>query len=437
MVDTILNLDNARSFLLNDTVKGIPGGCVSFPVADIQQKKWNVLNSDMTLPLAILKRDVLEKNSRWMRDYTDLTGAKLCPHGKTTMAPQLFDLQLRDGAWGITASTSNHVAAYRQAGVSRILMANQLVGRQNIELIVRELKADRGFDFYCLVDSVDGLDLLLDVLHKAEMNRPLQLLLEIGMQGGRTGVRDPETAMAIARKIKAAEPLVSLRGIEAFEGIFDLVKEDSAVPVEQLLEKVTIIAQTCDSEGLFGKGDIILTAGGSAYFDRVSQVFSKTSLSKKVCVVLRSGCYLTHDSGFYTRALDRMGKRSPEISDVEGKLSHALEVCAYVQSIPEPGLAIANLGRRDASFDMGLPIPLWRYGASQNDGQPEPLADGYSVKALNDQHAYIVLPKKSDIRVGDMVGFGISHPCTTFDKWQVLYTVDENYTVIDAVKTYF
>jgi D-serine deaminase-like pyridoxal phosphate-dependent protein len=63
-----------------------------------------------------------------------------------------------------------------------------------------------------------------------------------------------------------------------------------------------------------------------------------------VRVVLRSGCYLTHDDGLYARA-----SPLPE-------LRPALELWARVLSCPEPGLAIAGFGKRDAPYDIDLPV---------------------------------------------------------------------------------
>ena len=64
------------------------------------------------------------------------------------------------------------------------------------------------------------------------------------------------------------------------------------------------------------------------------------------------------------------------------------------------------------------------------------------IDKMNDQHAYLRLPEEADmrvadLRVGDLVGCGISHPCTTFDKWAVLLLVDDDYNVQRAINTLF
>jgi len=49
----------------------------------------------------------------------------------------------------------------------------------------------------------------------------------------------------------------------------------------------------------------------------------------------------------------------------------------------------------------------------------------------------MTVPIESPLQVGDLVSFGVSHPCLTFDKWQHLYVVDDNYNVISAIRTFF
>jgi len=192
------------------------------------------------------------------------------------------------------------------------------------------------------------------------------------------------------------------------------------------------VARQCDEEGLYGTAEVTLSAGGSAVFDIVARSLPM-QLSRPVRTILRSGCYVTHDSGFYERFLQQVIARSGAVWRERPGLKPALELWTHVQSQPEPGLAILALGKRDASFDIDLPMPFARV----RDGKRTPLDATWRVSKLNDQHAYLQFPFGGDVRVGDLVGCGISHPCTTFDKWRWLPTVDDDYGVIGAVRTYF
>jgi D-serine dehydratase len=188
---------------------------------------------------------------------------------------------------------------------------------------------------------------------------------------------------------------------------------------------------------LFAGPAIILTAGGSAAFDIVARDLPM-QLSKPVLTILRSGCYVTHDSGFYNRMLEGVKARSGAAWQTRPGLQAALEVWSQVQSCPEPGLAILSMGKRDASFDLEMPIVSKRYRRGA-DTAPQPVPTSWKIANMNDQHAYLRFSADSDAapQVGDLIGCGISHPCTTFDKWRALFTVDDDYRVTGAIRTFF
>src|ERR1700722_12820687 len=154
---------------------------------EIVQFGWNLLREDLSLPAAVLYRDRMEHNLKWMQRFIDAYGVSLAPHGKTTMAPRLFRMQLDGGAWGITLASAHQTLVAYTHGVRRVLMANELVGRQNMR-IVADLVGDSEFEFYCLVDSAANVEQLGNYF-KGRGQR-LKVLLELGVTGGRCGVRD-------------------------------------------------------------------------------------------------------------------------------------------------------------------------------------------------------------------------------------------------------
>lgn len=422
--------------LLDDRIKGIPGGVAPFPLGTIGAKGWNLLRQDLPLPVALLKASALEHNSRWMRDFLARTGSRIAPHGKTTMSPQLFHRQLADGAWAITLATMQQVQVARRYGIGRILLANQLVDPPSIRWLLQELRRDRDFEFYALVDSVEGVEILAAATAERPLGRPLPLLLEAGYAGGRTGCRSVEAALGVARAVQAAAPRLALRGVEGFEGLIEGPGAEAEQRVEAFLGFLLEVARAVAAEDLFAPGPAILSAGGSQYYDMVAASFAASGLGRETLPVLRSGCYLTHDSGTYRRHFARLVERSTDARALGEGPKPALELWAHVQSRPEAQRAILTLGKRDASYDAGLPVPFawFRPGV---DRQPRALPEGHRAVAMNDQHTHIVLPADSPLRVGDMVGLGISHPCLTFDKWQVMPVVDDDYGVIAAIRTFF
>ena len=431
-----MRLDELLRMPVDPTVKGWPARAGTLPLGEVGAKGWNLLCEDLPLPAAVIRRSTLEHNSRWMRSFLERFDALICPHGKTTMAPQLFARQLADGAWGITVATAQQLMVCRRFGVTRVLMANQPTGRQAIQAALAELADDPSFEFLCLIDSVRGVEGLAEEVRAFRLDRPIQVLLEAGLPGGRTGCRSLADALEVARAAAAA-PELALVGVEAFEGLIrEATPEASARKVEGLLDFVVETAIACDREDLYAPGQVLLSAGGSAFFDRVAQRFRAANLNREVKVVLRSGCYLTHDSQMYHRLFAELCERTPEARRIGPGLRPALEVWAYVQSVPEPGLAIVTMGKRDVSYDAGLPVPEQWFRPGLH-ARPQSLGEGFRVTGLNDQHAYLGVPEDGPLEIGDMVAFGISHPCTTFDKWQLLYLVDDDYRVVEALRTFF
>ncbi|MBM3490699.1 MAG: amino acid deaminase [Alphaproteobacteria bacterium] len=422
--------------LLDGSSKGLPPGA-RLTLGEIGGQGWNLLRQDLPLPLAVLRESALRANARFMQRFTERFGARLAPHGKTTMSPQLFALQMEHGAWAITVATLQQLVVARRFGFPRILLANQLLDPLAIAYVVDELKRDPGFEFYCLVDSLEGVRLLDAALAARPAGRPLGVLLEVGSPGGRTGARTLEAQLAVARAIKAAAPRLALTGVEGFEGLLGGADAgEMRARVEAFLDQIVALAQACDEAGLFAGSPVLLSAGGSAFYDLVLRRFQAARLRRPAAIVSRSGCYLTHDSALYRRYFTDIAAREPTATAFAEAPSAALEVWAYVQSRPEPGKAILTLGRRDISSDADWPVPL-RWFRPGRDAAPLAAPDGLAAVGLNDQHAHLTLPSDAPIAVGDMLAFGVSHPCTTFDKWQLIPVVDDGYTIRSAVRTFF
>jgi D-serine dehydratase len=429
--------DVPRQSPLTPLDKGVPGGIGPVALEDVAAKGWTILHEDVPLPAAVIRRDALMHNSRWMRRFLTGCGADIAPHGKTTMSPWLFDLQRADGAWAITVATPHQLQVARAFGHRRLFLANQLVGRSAIDHVMGELRDDPTFEFFCLVDSIANVETLAAAARRLGLQRPMSVLVEIGYVGGRTGCRTIDEALEVARAVDRSGGALALAGVEGFEGL--LRGETNARTlelVEGFLDRLVDLAQRCTAERLFHASPVLLSAGGSSHFDVVARKLREADLGCETRVLLRSGCYITHDSLMYERAKDALRERDPDLADADGGLLPALEVWAYVQSRPEAGKVIAGLGKRDISHD-DPPVPLAWFRPGGEMRQPQALVDGTCVTRLNDQHSHLTVPDSSPLAVGDMLCFGISHPCLTFDKWRVIYVVDEDYRILGAIRTYF
>lgn len=431
-----LSLSSLEEQWLQPGVKGLP---VTAPLRQgaIGVQSWNVLHGDTSFPVGVLKLAALEHNLAWMRDFCARHGVLLAPHGKTTMCPQLFGAQLAHGAWGITLATVPQVQVAHRFGVRRVLLANQLVARSDIRALLQLLHDDPDFECTVLADALAGVARLAEEVAQRSPARPLPVLVELGLSGKRAGCRTPEEALTVARAVAGA-PGLALAGFEGYEGLLVSDERDADLrAVAAFVEQLCGLVLEADDEGLFTGAAILVSAGGSTYFDLVAQGLTRLhGLSRPLQPVLRSGCYVTSDHGMYHDALAALDARAGYPAG-EG-LRPALEIWSVVQSRPEADLAILSMGKRDASHDSGLPLPLMMH--RPGPGTPHPLPPGCAVVKMNDQHAYLRLPDgpvRAQLAVGDLVGCGISHPCTTFDRWPLLLAVDEDYAVRGACNTFF
>jgi D-serine dehydratase len=420
--------------IVDESCKAWPPQLAPRRVRDIGGLGLNLYRGDLPAPVAVLREEALEANEEWMRLFLASSKTLLCPHGKTTMAPQLFARQIEHGAWGITMATRHQVGIARRAGVRKIILANEPVTMSDMQWIAAEVDRSPELELYSYVDSSELVE-AWSAVRRRRPGRPISLLLEVGFIDGRTGARALNDAMAVAEAVRTA-PDLRLAGIAGFEGIIRGDAQMSAVHrVRMFLNFMVETARECERRGLFEAEPIILSAGGSAYYDIVAEILGNAGLRAPSSVILRSGCYLTQDHGFYQKFAEDLIARSPGSAKFPIRPRPALEVWSMVQSRPQPDLMICAMGKRDVGSDVGLPQPI-AWCRPNRDREAKVLSD-CAVVGLNDQHAIVRIPQDCRLRVGDLVGFGVSHPCTTFDRWPLLYMIGKDGAVLDGISTFF
>lgn len=385
-----------------------------------------VLAEEVCLPAAVIKRSALENNIAWMQRYADARGVSLAPHGKTTMTPWIFQAQQAAGAWAVGVGSAWQANVAITSGIWRVLMVNQLVGNANMQLISQLKSRNPSVDFICCVDSLENARTLSTFF--AGFDQILDVMIELGVPGGRCGCRSADGALTLAGQISQL-PSLRLRGLELYEGV--LHGDNPQPQVETLLMDA---AQLACSMATYVEDEFILTGAGSVWYDVVCNTWLTAAIPANCRIVIRPGCYITHDNGIYEEAQQRLMIRDRIACELGGDLVSALELIAMVQSVPEEGRAVVNFGKRDCAFDAGLPQPVAHY----RHGVPLPFTPRLARSvAVMDQHCMLQLSDDSDIRVGDILVFGTSHPCLTFDKWKNLLLVDDNYIVLDELDTQF
>ncbi|BCW50442.1 alanine racemase [Arthrobacter sp. StoSoilB13] len=388
---------------------------------------------DLQTPLLTLDNTALQANADRLADWCKEHGVLLAPHGKTTMAPQLWTEQLNRGAWGITLANFAQLRVAREFGVANLQLANSLTDPHAIEWVAANATAEA--PILSWVDSVETVEGLNRVLTGSDA--VLDVLVELGAHGGRTGARGVDAAMQVARAISAS-PNLRLVGVSGYEGSLAHTADDAGLgAVRGYLAQMRLLHEELLAEGLYGSGSVIITAGGSAYFDDVVTVLSPCISTgaetggPSVDLMVRSGAYIIHDDGFY-RGI------SPFSREGDQPFHAAMHVWARVVSQTEPGLAILDAGKRDLPFDEGLPEP--QFIGPLLGGAMEPLV-GAEITSVNDQHSFMTFDAKTTtVRPGDVVRLGLSHPCTAFDKWTVIPVLADtngDQTVVDLIHTFF
>ncbi|MFD8789877.1 amino acid deaminase [Streptomyces vinaceus] len=413
---------------LDHRFKGLPPDAerAGLTVGRLAAEKRDLYTGGFTTPVLTLDAEALEHNLTALGAYAARHGLAFAPHGKTCMAPQLFERQLEHGAWGITAAVPHQARVYRAFGIRRIFLANELVDPAALRWVAAELAADPGFRFVCYVDSVRGVQLM----DRALQGQPqvVDVVVELGAgEGARTGARTDEDCRAVADAVAGAATL-RLVGIAGYEAEVPGADPES---VHAYLRRMTALAVEFDRAGRFADDldEIVVSAGGSAWFDAVADVFAELpELSRPVLKLLRSGAYVSHDHGWYTRLTPF--NRVPE----EGGLRPAFRLWTQVVSPPSPTQAFVNAGKRDIAYDLGLPEAELVRDALTGEERP---ATGIRVVKLSDQHAWLETGSEQDVQVGDWVALGMSHPCTIFEKWPLIPVVEADGTVTDYVRTFF
>ncbi|MGE2834159.1 alanine racemase [Mycobacterium sp. SMC-4] len=393
---------------LETGLKGVPPQWWGRAPAELVAAGPRLFDDGVFGPVCVLDADALAHNLAAMAQWCTERGVELAPHGKTHMSPQLAARQLEVGACAITVATIGQAATYRAFGVRRLILANELVDPAGLAWLGAELDADPALRVVCWVDSVRGVELMTAALAPAQ--RPVDVCVEVGLPGGRTGCRTDGDIDDVARAASSS-PRLRLVGVAGYEAALGHGRDGDALAVVRThLDQVRAAAVRLAP--LFETDQVLVTAGGSTYFDTVAEMLGDWPSTLTVRSVLRSGCYLTHDHGLYART-----------SPLHAVLRPALTVHAQAVSCPEPGRAIVTMGRRDVAFDQDLPVPLDLPGSA--------------VVKLNDQHAYLRLADNEHVEVGQWSRFGISHPCTVFDKWRVICELDADGRLVGLVRTFF
>ncbi|MBR1176159.1 alanine racemase [Bradyrhizobium sp. KB893862 SZCCT0404] len=423
-----------RDSRLSTTTRGIPM-VDGLATEDVGSQRWSPSRGDLALPALTLDEAAFGANRDLFLNWCRSAGVAVAPHAKTPMSPELARSLRAAGAWGTTVANIQQAAVLLASGERRLLLANEIGGLAAGRRLGALLSAYPDVDFHAFADSPVAVAALAEAARIAGRSE-LSVLVELG--AGRAGARDPVAVAATIAAVLGAERLV-LGGVATYEGAAATSDAEAtmraiATLLERTVETFALVRATAPRRPL------IISAGGSAYFDIVARALAPVAQADgNAIVLLRSGALFFADHGIYARAFADIDRRGGLLVDglhhsAAKSFRPALTLWAEVLSRPEAGLAIAGFGMRDVSFDQGLPLPLrvFRDGVEQQE-----LAAQLAVTRLNDQHAFLSVAPEAALAVGDIIAFGISHPCTCLDRWRVVLGLDADGVVTRAFPTQF
>jgi D-serine dehydratase len=324
-----------------------------------------------------------------------------------------------------------------RAGLSRLILANEVGGIGGARRLAALIAGWPEAELYVFADSVSAVQALASAWRDHAPLPPLRILIEVG--AGRAGARSLSEALEVVSAVGAAAGRLTLAGVATYEGsAVQSTPETTAEAISGLL-KLSLELWDNVREATEPGAPLLFTAGGSMFFDKVvAAIKPRIAADPRATLVIRSGAIFFHDHGVYDRAMAALDKRNGFSVDgaarpARGAFRPALRIWAEVLSRPEPELVICGMGMRDVSFDQGLPIVL----SVHRGGEALASAPSARVVKLNDQHAFLNIAASDDVAVGDVVEFGISHPCTCLDRYRFIFGVDERGVVRHAFPTYF
>ena len=402
----------------------LPFGTKGVSICRSPSGHFSLKQEQVSLPCAVVRQSAIENNIEWMQSFASKNNVKLCPHGKTTMTPALFNQQLAAGAWGVTVASAVQAQVAVLAGAKQVIIANQVVGKVNMQIVV-DLMKNHETQIYSCVDGVSNVQAWQQLASGQGIIVPL--FIELGVQGGRCGCRTSEQVHHIAKLIHESEEL-ALHGIELYEGVIggDNAEQD----IRAFLGFAASLLRELKKE--YALPQAIISGAGSAWYDVVAEEFGH---HHDLTTIIRPGCYAIHDTGIYQEAQQKVQDRAMTnggvACDLSGDLLSSLEVWAYVISVPEQGKAVVGLGKRDVAFDAGLPI-IERIIRDGEEIQPK----GLTATSVMDQHMFVEMTEES-LLVGDILVMSTSHPCLTFDKWRHVGVVNEEDCITHWMPTCF
>jgi D-serine deaminase-like pyridoxal phosphate-dependent protein len=330
-------------------------------------------------PALLLDLDALDANIARIAQACRDAGVSWRPHVKGIKVPEIAHRLIAAGAIGVTCAKLGEAEVMAEAGISDILIANQIVGPIKIS---RLMELRRRCDVIVAVDHVDNVSELASAARSAGVR--LRVLIEVDIGIHRAGVLPGQPVLLLASQIAQSGSL-EFSGVMGWEGHAApmLDPKQKANAVSAAVSELSASAQLCRQAGLNAK--IVSCGGTGTYWLSVTQA--------GVTEVQAGGgvfCDMHYRNNY--------GVPHP----------FALTLLTTVTSRPTPHRIVCDAGKKAMSGDAALPSPLG-LGPTR-------------LVRLSAEHITVELDQPSDLpRVGSRLEFVIGYSDTTVHLHNVMH----------------
>ncbi len=343
---------------------------------------------EVDTPSLLLDRDAFEANIETMASYFRGKHTKLRPHFKSHKCTRIARAQMAAGATGITCAKLGEAEVLADAGIRKILIANEIVGPVKI---ARLIKLAQRADPIVAVDCAENIRMLSEAAVKADVTIGIFVEVDVGLR--RCGVQPGEPALKLAQLV-ASMPGLKFRGLQGYEGhVVDLRDEAERIAkVSAAMQHVVTTRRLIEASGLPVE---LASGGGTGSYTITGNIDGMDEV--------QAGSYAAMDWWY---------------NDIRPEFRQAMSILTTVISRPKPDIAVIDVGRKGVGAEMGPPRVKNLPGAEiANFGSEE--------------HAMIRLPADANVKVGDHLEIIPSHGCTTSNLYRE-FIVHKNGVVTDV-----
>ncbi|MFA7664829.1 MAG: DSD1 family PLP-dependent enzyme [Burkholderiaceae bacterium] len=347
------------------------------------------LLSTVDTPALLLDLDATDANIAAFHGQAAAAGLAVRAHGKAHRCPDLSLRQLAAGAAGICVQKVGEAEGFSRAGIDDILVTNEFVDPAKCRRLA-VLARRPGLRLAVCVDAVLQVEHLAAACEEADSR--IEVLIELDVGQRRCGVRDHETAVALAAAIERAAPRLALRGLQAYHGRAQHLR--TAAERRAAVAAAAAQVRTCrDALERAGFAVREISGGGTGTFPNEAGLDLWTEL--------QAGSYALLDLDY----------RANEIDPAAPGLRQALGVMAMVISQCDSH-AVLDGGLKSVAVDSGLPALR---------------ETGWRVSGLSDEHTVIEpLAGARPIALGERLVLDPGHcdPTVNLHDWIVAYRGD-------------